>query len=281
MSNVYDTITPAVYPNFRIGYPLLTEEVLRLGKLAAPRGLVTKELLGVNFVIKDSTDCLATGVGRKLNVKFAASDALMVIGGFSDHQWASRFNKRILHYGEHGAYGPRIAGQMQQVIDRLKDNHDTRRAVVRIWESEADLFYAEEKTDYPCTTQFQFMIRNNGLDIHVDMRANDVLLGTPHDVFAFSQLQCTVANVLGIKPGRYFHHVTSFHAYEKDWGRLHELHADFSPANKNRPRGLGAAGDSWSYIMELARRIAYNQAALVNPTDSELWYAQKLGGRNV
>lgn len=282
-------MTPKTYTSMRFAYPEICREIMWKGKEVSPRGLLTKELLGASFAILDPTDCLPTKTGRKLNVKFAAADALQVIGGFTDHEWASRWNPRILNYGEHGAYGPRIVGQMDSALDRIRKDRDTRRAVVSIWSVSMDLNYAEEATDYPCTTQFQLMVRDGRLDIHVEMRANDAWYGLPYDVFAFSQLQCTAAALLGMEPGTYYHHATSLHLYQKDWDAAQGLAIDLGPPDPARPMGLtgpfmdDAGSLGWGAITLLAGKIMYDEGWVRDWLDtapesmgSVGWYVGKL-----
>jgi len=273
-------MTPETYSNFREAYAPLINAVLSRGEEASPRGLRTRELLGASFRIMDPTDTLAAGVGRKLNVSFAAADALQVVGGFTDHRWAAQWNPRIAEFGEHGAYGPRIGSQVGAALQRLVLDTDSRRAVVQIWNQARDLHHAEGRTDFPCTTLFQLMVRHGALDIHVHMRANDLWWGTPYDVFTFAQVQLSAARVLGIPPGVYHHHATSLHLYEKDWEAAEAVFAG-SGEPKHRPAGIGdmeAAGDpvgGWERVMDRARAIAYD-AEVPSPTASEEWYLGRL-----
>jgi thymidylate synthase len=46
------------------------------------------------------------------------------------------------------------------------------------------------------------------------MRSNDVFLGLPHDLFAFTMLQEIAARELGVEPGTYQHSVGSLHLYD-------------------------------------------------------------------
>lgn len=273
----YVPLTPPHFPSFRHAYRSLARDVLGYGHEVAPRGERTRELLAASFVITNPFDTLATGVGRKLSVGFAASDALSVVGGFSDHDWASQWNRRIAEYGEHGAYGPRIAGQVQAAINRLSRDPSSRRAVVQVWDQHRDLRHREDATDYPCTTLFQLMIRSDAVDIHVSMRANDLWWGTAYDVFAFSQVQCTVANLLGLDVGFYYHHATSLHLYEKDWeaaGNLLALRPDDPP--QHLVRGLGQRGESWGQVMQVANAIRRRLDPPRPLTAPEQWYWDRL-----
>lgn len=269
------------YNNFRSAYPSILRQILTSGLQTAPRGLMTRELLGYSFRIGDATDMLAVGTGRKLNTKFAAGDALSVIGGFSDHKWLSRWNPRIIHYGEHGAYGPRLQYQVPDAIRRLQADISTRRAVLTIWDPIRDLReHPEEATDYPCTVSCQLMVRQGYLDMHVSMRANDAWFGLPYDVFTFSQLQCTIAGQLGLPVGAYYHHATSLHLYEKDFdGAWQVAHTSYDPTPPSQqPVGIDGVKGDWSTVQSIAAciRLGHDDLPPADIAPSSNWYKEKL-----
>ena len=114
-----------------------------------------------------------------------------------------------------GAYGPRLFGEkgrISEIVDRLRENPDSRRAVVQVFEH-SDL---SNLKDVPCTTTLQFLLRDGLLNLVVNMRSNDAYIGLPHDVFTFTMIQELIARQLGVEIGAYFHFVGSLHLYEKD-----------------------------------------------------------------
>lgn len=128
-----------------------------------------------------------------------------------------------------GAYGRRLFGEArrngdaqikdewQRVIDTLKAEPGSRNAIVQIYaNSDGALKGPEGKKskDIPCTCTVHFVIRRRQLHLHVHMRSNDVFLGLPHDVFAFSMLQEIAARELGVEIGTYQHSVASLHLYD-------------------------------------------------------------------
>jgi thymidylate synthase len=68
--------------------------------------------------------------------------------------------------------------------------------------------------DVPCTLTWQFFIRDEKLELHVNMRSNDVWLGLPYDLFNFTSIQRHLAARLDVGIGDYYHHVGSLHLYE-------------------------------------------------------------------
>jgi thymidylate synthase len=116
----------------------------------------------------------------------------------------------------HGGYGPRLFGwdgvnQIDNVVRLLREKPSSRRAVVQLFDHE-DIHVLHKEV--PCTCTLQFMLRNGGLDLTVYMRSNDVYLGFPHDIFAFTMIQELVARSIDAALGTYTHFVGNLHLYK-------------------------------------------------------------------
>ena len=117
-----------------------------------------------------------------------------------------------------GAYGPRLRNeqghdQIANVLQRLRDRPDSRRAVIQLFRA-SDLIATAN--DIPCTCTLQFLRRDGLLHMLTYMRSNDACLGLPHDIFFFTMLQEIIARDLGVDLGSYKHVVGSLHLYDKD-----------------------------------------------------------------
>jgi len=249
------------------------------GTEVSPRGKLTKEVLGETIRVQDITRSLPLHIGRKCNAAIGAVEAVQLIGGFSDPDLMCRISPnmeefltrpsdeyQILKPFFHGAYGPRLAAQLSAIQMTLEKDVDTRQAVATIWDPRLDL--GVKQPDLPCTVSLHFLIRKNRLILHTHMRSNDVWWGLAYDVFQFTQLQLTMANMLGIEAGPYYHHTTSLHLYEKDWGKVDGLH---QPQEIMTPL-WGFANDdrAWNIGHGL---VGVDEAR----TDTERWYAAQLG----
>lgn len=113
-------------------------------------------------------------------------------------------------------YHQRYADQYQFIIDELRRNPSSRRAVMMIWDKTKD-DYSDEP---PCFNHAQFFIRDNKLHMKVLFRSNDACKATFMNAFALVMLQKRIANELGVKVGTYTHRANSFHCYKKDWDML-------------------------------------------------------------
>lgn len=208
-----------VINDMKKGYENVIASVLLYGDVAYPRNIATHEVVNASVVLTDPTQSLPLGIGRKLNTKIAAVEALQLLGGVMHPAAMLKASPHFADFMDggtfHGGYGQRTRGQLSAVVDRLRNDPHTRRAVLTMWDPLHDLF-TEGAHDYPCTIALQFLIRDDRLQLHTHMRSNDVWRGFAYDVFVFTQLQLAVASCLNLTPGSYFHHVTSLHMYATD-----------------------------------------------------------------
>ncbi|AKJ72610.1 thymidylate synthase [Gordonia phage GMA2] len=125
--------------------------------------------------------------------------------------------KYAAYTDHHGDYGDRVGygDQIQYVVDTLIKTPDSRRAILNLWQPLQDT--QPGFTDYPCTLNIGFRIREDRLNMSVTMRSNDIWRGASSDFIQFSMLHQTVAALVGIEPGKYFHNAYSLHLYESDW----------------------------------------------------------------
>ena len=116
----------------------------------------------------------------------------------------------------HYTYHQRYADQLDYVISELKRNPSSRRAVMVLWDKDAD----QTSGDPPCLNHIQFFVRDDKLDMVVLFRSNDAVKATFMNAFALIMLQKKVADILGYEVGTYTHRANSFHCYEKDFEKL-------------------------------------------------------------
>lgn len=116
----------------------------------------------------------------------------------------------------HYTYHMRMADQFEFIINELRRNPDSRRAVIDIRDKAADML-----TDSPaCLQHIQYFIRGGCLHCKVLFRSNDAVKATFMNAFALIMLQKRFADELGVGMGSYTHRANSFHAYERDWDLL-------------------------------------------------------------
>jgi thymidylate synthase len=151
----------------------------------------------------------------------------------------------------HAAYGPRLFNydgfdQVQYVIGKLVSNPSSRRAVVQLFDH-SDI--QTGSADVPCTCTLQFLVRAGSLHLITHMRSNDIHLGLPHDLFAFTMLQELVASALGLPLGSYVHVAGSLHLYCKDRPKAEAYLAEGWHSNIEMP--AMPRGDPWPSVRKL------------------------------
>ena len=109
-------------------------------------------------------------------------------------------------------YHGRMENQIPWVIEELRRNPDSRRAVIAI-RNESDL-----TSDSPaCLQLLQYFIRGNALHCKAVFRSNDAAKAAFMNAFALIMLQARIAEALNIPVGTYTHRANSFHVYERDY----------------------------------------------------------------
>lgn len=254
------------------GYPEVCEDLLRKGQKVSPRGMNTVEIEDATIVLRDPTKPFPHGIGRKYGAAIAVAEGLCLAGGIADPQLmlsvGSNFARFLDGGNLHGAYGPRVRAQLPEVERKLKEDRDTRQAVLQVWDARYDQGGWTPK-DLPCTLMLGFSIRGGKLNMRTTMRSNDVWWGLAHDVPMFTLLQLTMANALHLEPGTYTHHDWSLHFYERDFTGFDVMHPydgrELPPWVGLECMDAGIVGG-----MDRARDIA-GGGIPTDPNETELW----------
>ncbi|KAI5189457.1 thymidylate synthase [Nematocida minor] len=196
-------------------FPLLTTKKV-------PFRIVAEELL---FFIKGQTDnkilksknvniwnlnatkefLVSRGIDRK-------EDDLGPIYGF---QWR--------HFGaEYGTCDDIYTGQgidqLNNVINELKTNPNSRRMVVSAW-NPLDLNIMALP---PCHVLFQFVVTDGKLNCMLYQRSGDVGLGVPFNIASYSLLLKMVSYLTNIPEGEFIHILCDAHIYKNHISQLTE-----------------------------------------------------------
>ena len=242
-------------------YDKLLLSLLEEGKKASPRGMLTKELMQETFCIEDPNSSLIYIPGRNFSLVHAIHESFLIFCDDNHVKVAGYFNKNIEQFSDdgetlYGSYGHRVAAKMQGVLDKLKEDRDTRQALLTIHRVDDSIVKTK---DPPCTITLQFTIRDEKLNMHVYMRSNDIVWGTPYDVFVFTTIQKVFANTLGIPVGKYYHTATSLHMYERDFEKCREYIGHCEPIEYK----IESKFDSWSNCADKLVRMLADPRAIV------------------
>lgn len=99
--------------------------------------------------------------------------------------------------------------QIQQLVDNIKCNPDSRRLIVSAW----NVGEIERMALPPCHTFFQFYVADGRLSCQLYQRSADVFLGVPFNIASYALLLLMVAQVTGLKPGDFVHTLGDAHLY--------------------------------------------------------------------
>lgn len=173
--------------NLQDGFPLLTTKKLHTKS-------IIHELL---WFLKGDT-----------NVKYLQENGVRIW-----NEWADE-NGDLGHvYGYQWRSWPDYNGgfidQIQQVVDTLKNNPDSRRIIVSAW-NVADI---DNMNLPPCHALFQFYVANGKLSLQLYQRSADLFLGVPFNIASYALLLMMMAQVTGLEPGEFIHTLGDAHIY--------------------------------------------------------------------
>lgn len=225
---------------------------------------------------------------RDANPFFHFMESMWILDGRNDVETLTRYNKRMAEYSDdgltfHGAYGNRIRywhdiDQLERAIDLLSADQDTRRAVVSIWDAQADL--GTKSKDIPCNDFFFLKIRDGKLNITVGCRSNDAIWGAyGANAVQFSFLQEFIARALGVDVGSYVQVSDSFHVYtEQDaWRKVKNgpVHTDRYNTQGLSPYPLIQQGTHWrDWLEQLSDVMEGYDASYFDPDEIDPFFIE-------
>lgn len=109
--------------------------------------------------------------------------------------------------------------QYQNVLEELRRSPFSRRAVMiytrpMIWND----YNIDGMSDFICTNAVQYFIRDDKLQVVVQMRSNDVVYGFKNDYAWQEYVALALCDELGVELGNIIWHVGSLHVYERHFG---------------------------------------------------------------
>jgi thymidylate synthase len=109
------------------------------------------------------------------------------------------------------AAGERTIDQLQQAIDTLVRDPDSRRIIVNAW-NPAECDPADVALP-PCHAFFQFYVAAGRLSLQMYQRSADMFLGVPFNIASYALLLHMVARLTDLQPGEFIHTMGDAHIY--------------------------------------------------------------------
>ena len=208
-----------------VQYLDLLQRVLEEGKPKDDRtGTGTYSIFGAQarFDLRESFPLLTT---KKLHRKSIIHELLWFlkgdtnIGYLNDNgvriwdEWADENGDLGRVYGaqwcDWRAPDGRSINQIDEVIEQIKTNPDSRRLIVSAW----NVGELDQMALAPCHAFFQFYVRDGELSCQLYQRSADLFLGVPFNIASYAVLSLMVAQVTGLKPGEFVHTFGDLHLY--------------------------------------------------------------------
>ncbi|GMR08811.1 MAG: thymidylate synthase [Gammaproteobacteria bacterium] len=141
-------------------------------------------------------------------------------------EWADEHGDLGPIYGYQWRHWPapnhQAVDQIQQVVDTLKTNPDSRRIIVSAWNA-ADLpdegispqanVATGKMALAPCHAFFQFYVAEGKLSCQLYQRSADIFLGVPFNIASYALFTMMMAQVTGLRAGDFVHTFGDAHLY--------------------------------------------------------------------
>ena len=206
-------------------YLELAKRILDEGNKRGDRtGTGTMSVFGhqMTFDLADGFPLLTT---KKLHTKSIIYELLWFLRGSTNVHWLQEHGVRIWNEwaDENGDLGPvyghqwrswpgRDGGSIDQianVVEQIRHNPESSRLIVSAW-NVADI---DDMKLPPCHALFQFYVANGELSCQLYQRSGDVFLGVPFNIASYALLTMMMAQVCGLRPGKFVHTLGDAHIY--------------------------------------------------------------------
>ncbi|XP_069777822.1 thymidylate synthase [Narcine bancroftii] len=126
------------------------------------------------------------------------------IYGFQWRHYGAEYKDMYTDYTGQGV------DQLQNVIDKIKNNPEDRRIIMCAWNPK-DL---PQMALPPCHVLCQFYVANGELSCQLYQRSGDMGLGVPFNIASYALLTYMIAHITGLKPGDFIHTLGDAHVYK-------------------------------------------------------------------
>ena len=206
-------------------YQDLLRHILATGREKGDRtGTGTISTFGyqMRFDLREGFPLLTT---KKLHLKSIIYELLWFLRGDTNVHYLQEHGVRIWNewaredgdlgpiYGYQWRSWPDYQGghidQIQQIIDQLRRDPDSRRMLVSAW----NVAQLDQMALAPCHCLMQFYVAEGRLSLQLYQRSADVFLGVPFNIASYALLLMMIARVTGLEVGDFVHTFGDVHIY--------------------------------------------------------------------
>jgi thymidylate synthase len=207
-----------IYKNPTEAFELLYNDIMSEGEDFAN----TKAKFNASFTIDNPADKVITTPRRKFNQDYAEYEWDWYLKGDRDAKeiaerakiWNQMMVPGTTEVNSNYGYFWNYNDQLNKVIDELKRNKETRRAiVVHYIIHETDRY----KYDTPCNDVLNFYIKDGKLHLTVFARSIDLVFGFCNDQYTFAKLMELVSEKTGYPVGQMHWFITNLHIYPRHY----------------------------------------------------------------
>jgi thymidylate synthase len=185
----------------------------------------TKAVFNEVFTLANPSDKVINTPERKFNTDYAEYEWNWYLKGDRDASeiaerakiWKQMMVEGTTEVNSNYGYFWNKNYQLSRVIQELKTNKETRRAIVVHYDiNELDRY----KHDTPCNDVLNFYIKDDKLHLTVFARSIDLVFGFCNDQYTFAKLMEMVAFQLDIPVGEMTWMITNLHIYPRHYDML-------------------------------------------------------------
>jgi thymidylate synthase len=257
----------------RTPYEELLADVLAHGSRKADRtGTGTRSVFGrqLRFDLATGFPLVTT---KRVHLRSVVYELLWFLRGDSNVGWLQEHGVRIWDEwaGPDGELGPvygvqwrswptpdgRHIDQIQQLLDRLRQDPDSRRHVVSAW----NVGELDRMALPPCHAFFQFYVGDGRLSCQLYQRSADLFLGVPFNIAGYALLTHMIAQQCGLAVGEFVWTGGDCHIYDNHDEQVRlQLSRDARPFPTLR---LRRAASLFDYDYEDVQVLGYDPAPAI------------------
>lgn len=209
------------YNNATDAFELLFKDIIADGVDFAG----TKALFNQSFTLLNPEDKVVTTPQRKFNQDYADYEWEWYLKGDRDATeiserakiWKQMMVPGTTDVNSNYGYFWNYNDQLNRIIEDLKTNKETRRAIVVHYNlDELDRY----KYDTPCNDVLNFYIQDDKLQLTVFARSIDLVYGFCNDQYTFAKLMELVSEKTGYEVGDMHWFITNLHIYPRHYNML-------------------------------------------------------------
>lgn len=189
---------------------------------------MTLELMGYGYCLQEWPDLEDLLVHMKMDINWIHEEVkerldLSLSNKNPGYAWMLRekFWKPYIRNGSLSySYPERWHAQIPYIIKELKARPNTRQAILSFYESTRDMMNWGGLDRVPCSLTYQFIIRNDKLNLIYSQRSCDYTLFYASDVYTSVKLLEYIADAVGVGVGSFYHNIGSLHCFKGQVGDM-------------------------------------------------------------